>query len=54
MIQEPDDKEPAEGRVAGTGPTKRVRRRRAATIADIRAAIRRIEERESARQRRNG
>ena len=54
MIQEPDDEEPADGRVAGTEPTKRVRRGRPATMADIRAAIRRIEERESAGQRRDG
>jgi hypothetical protein len=54
MIQQPDDEEPPAGRVAGTKPTKRVRRRRAATVADIRAAIRRIEERESAGQRGDG
>jgi hypothetical protein len=54
MIQQSDDEEPPDGRDAGTEPTKRVRRRRAATVADIRAAIRRIEERQSAGQRGDG
>ena len=54
MIQQSDDEEPPDGRDAGTEPTKRVRRRRAATVADIRAAIRRIEERESAGRRGDG
>jgi hypothetical protein len=54
MIQQSDDEEPPGGRVAGTEPTKRIRRRRAATVADIRAAIRHIEERESAGRRSDG
>jgi hypothetical protein len=47
MIHHPDDEEKAARQVAGTEPTKQ-RRRRCATIADIRAALRRIEEREGA------
>jgi hypothetical protein len=53
-MQQPDDKEPPAGRGADTERTKRVRRRRSATVADIRAAILRIEERESVGRRGDG
>jgi hypothetical protein len=43
MIQRPEDEEPAAERDALTKPTKRVRRRRPASVADIRDALRRIE-----------